>query len=182
MTVVERNVSTQIHPFTIMSYTDDTAELFDFVFATGITSDVDHRQKLEEFFESYKDRSGRHGKYLIAADIADPLWDSEFASPRELNRTNPSAASHLKMLERRVQARLFGDDTERELLKALGTLPDIDYLRRISTLAGVAPSTWQSGGSIADEAAQFLARAPRAQMASIIEALAIARPEAFGGA
>jgi len=182
LTVVDRDAPTQIHPFTIMSYADDTAEMFDFVFATGVTSDSDHRQKLEEFFESYKSRSGRQGKYLISADIADPLWDSEFASPQELSRANPSAASHLKMLERRVRDRLFGNDTERELLRELSALPDIDYLRRVSTLAGIEPSTWQAGGSIADAAAQFLARTTRAHIPSIIEALAIARPRAFGGA
>jgi hypothetical protein len=163
----------QIHPFTIMSYTDGAAELFDFVFATGNTGDRNHRGGIEEFFESYKDRNGRHGRYLIAADVAQPLWDAEYSSPAELSRANPAAPSHLKLLERRIQARLRGDCTEEDLLKALCSLPDVDYLRRISTQIGIEPSTWLTGGTLADAAAQFLSRVSQQQLPGLVESLAI---------
>ena len=170
----------QIHPYTIMEYSIGNAELFDFVFATGNTGDTQHRQRLMQFFDAYKDREGRHGRYLIAADVGDPLWDAAYAGPQELSRADPAAESHLKLLERRVQARLLGDNMEELVLQALGALPDLDFLRRISTQVGISPATWYTGGTLADAAAQFLARVDRKQqLPGVIEALAIEHPAAM---
>jgi hypothetical protein len=165
--------ATQIHPFTIMSYPSGTAELFDFVYATGVTTDPQYRQKLERFFNDYKDRNGRKGTYLIRADVAESLWDAEVASPQEL-------APHLELLERRVNDRQLGKDVTERLLQALASLPDVNYLRKISTMVDIEPSTWDAGGSLSDAAARFLARAP--DIAALIDALAMERPLAFGAA
>jgi hypothetical protein len=167
---------TQIHPFTIMEYVDGASELFDFVFATGITDDPAHRQHLEDFFESYKDRNDRHGRYLIAADVASPLWDAEYASPQELKRASPGAESHLALLERRVRERVLGQQVTREVLDVLCSLPDIDTLRRLSTQIGVPPATWVTGGSLADAAAQFLDKAGPNHLPGLVEKLAIDYP------
>jgi hypothetical protein len=170
----------QIHPYTIMEYSTGSAELFDFVFATGNTGDPQHRQRLTQFFDAYKDREGRHGRYLTAADVGDPLWDAVYTGPQELARADPAAESHLKLLERRVQARLRGDNMEELVLQALSDLPDLDFLRRISTQVGIAPATWYTGGTLADAAAQFLSRVDREQqMPEIVEALAIEHPAAM---
>jgi hypothetical protein len=175
--VVGQNEAAQIHPYTIMSYTDGAAELYDFVFATGYTGDHAYRNKLEDFFESYKQREGRQGRYLIAGDMAEPIWTADYARPEDLNRAEPAASSHLKLLERRVRLRLDGDDTETRLLQALCTAPDIDYLRRISAHVGIDPATWVTGGTIAAAAVQFLARIDREQhLPGILEALAIVLP------
>jgi hypothetical protein len=168
----------QIHPCTIMSYTNGAAELFDFVFATGYTGDRAYRNKLEEFFDSYKQREGRQGRYLIAGDIDEPLWTADYTRPEDLNRAEPAASSHLKLLERRVRARLDGDDTETRVLQALCTAPDLDYLRRISAHVGIDPATWVTGGTIASAAAQFFAKIDHEQnLPGLLEALAIVLPQ-----
>jgi len=173
----------QIHPYTIMEYSTGSAEHFDFVFATGNTGDPQHRQRLMQFFDSYKNREGRHGRYLTAADIGDPLWDAVYAGPQELSRADPAAESHLKLLERRVQARLLGDNIEELVLQALSELPDLDFLRRISTQIGIAPATWYTGGTLADASAQFLARTDRDEhLPAILQALAIEHPAALRAA
>jgi hypothetical protein len=167
---------TQIHPFTIMEYTDGATELFDFVFATGITDDANHRAKLERFFDSYKNRNGRNGRYLIGADTTSPLWDALYTSPQDLRRADPAAESHLALLERRVRERLFGADTTTEMLRVICSMPDLDTLRRFSTELGVAPAAWSSGGSLADAAARFLDKAGPARIPGILEKLAIDFP------
>jgi hypothetical protein len=181
--VVGQNEAVKIQPYTIMSYVDGAAELFDFVFATGRTGDVQYRNKLEDFFDSYKQREGRQGRYLIAADIGEPLWDADYTRPEELSRADPAAGSHLKLLERRVRSRLDGEDTETRVLQALCTAPDIDHIRRISTHVGIDPSTWVTGGTIAAAAAQFLASIDREQhLPGILEALALVLPQTLRSA
>lgn len=176
--VVGQNAAAQIHPYTIMSYTDGAAELFDFVFATGYTADPLYRRKLEDFFDSYKQREGRHGRYLIAGDIAEPLWTADYAQPEDLKRAEPAASSHLELLERRVRSRMDGKETETRLLRALCTAPDIDYLRRISAHVGIEPGTWVTGGTIAAAAAQFLKNIDsELHLPGILEALAIELPQ-----
>lgn len=170
----------QIHPYTIMEYFSDGIELFDFVFATAITTEPNYRGQLETFFDSYRQGAGRQGRYLLSADVANPLWEADYKTPEDLNRAEPAAGSQLKLLERRVRAHQLGDDVWDRTLRALAALPDQDYLRRISTQAGIPPSSWFSGGArMMDAAAQFLARADREQhLPAILEALAIEHPAA----
>lgn len=183
LTVVGDDAASQIHPYTIMSYTDGAAELFDFVYATGNTGDDGYRAKLEDFFDSYKNRRGRRGRYLIAGDMSEPMWTADYARPEDLKRAEPEASSHLELLERRVRSRLDGNDMEARLLQALCTVPDINYLRRISAHVGIEPSAWvKEGTTVAGAAAELLTRIDREQhLPGILEALAIEFPETLRG-
>jgi len=175
--VTNERAGTQIHPFTIMEYTDGASGLFDFVFATGNTAEPDYRRRLEGFFDSYKDLRGRQGRYLIAGDMATPLWDAEYKSPEDLNRAHPAAQSHLALLERRIRDRLLGANTTAEVLQVLCSMPDLDTLRKFSTEVGVAPSTWNAGGTLADSAANFIAKAGADRLPEILDKLAIQYPK-----
>ncbi len=62
-----------------------------------------------------------------------------------------------------------------ELLVQLSDLPDVQHLKRISSLAGIQPSTWSRGGRMADESAQFLAQVTDRSLPAVLEALAIYR-------
>ena len=53
---------TLIHPFTVMEYSRGAVELFDFVYAAADTGESRYRQRLERFFDSYKDRHERYGR------------------------------------------------------------------------------------------------------------------------
>src|ERR1017187_1497625 len=140
--------ATEIHPFSIMEYASKNVELFDFVFATAVTADPLFRREVEDFFEDYKKAEGRNGRYLIAADIAEPLWDSEFTSPEQLRSADPSAASYLRLLQRRIEDSMVGDDTTEYLLNVLtNTSPDL--LKRFSAEVGIPHSIWFRGGTLA---------------------------------
>jgi hypothetical protein len=177
--VTAERAGTQIHPFTIMEYTDGASELFDFVFATGNTASTHYRRDLELFFDSYKDSLGRQGRYLIAGDMATPLWDAEYKSPEDLNRAHPAAQSHLALLERRIRERLLGSDVTARVLRVLCDIPDLDTLRKFSTEVGVPPATWNTGGSLSDLAASFIDKAGPQRLPEILDKLATQYPAAL---
>jgi hypothetical protein len=162
-----------------MKHEENGLEMFDFVFATANSGDPDHRRHLQEFFESYKARPGRNGEYLTSADISNPLWEARYQSPQELCRSHPSAQSHLKFLERRIQEAQLGKETQLHVLRALCSLPDVEYIRRISRQIDMNPALWISTSSLSDNAVQFLARVDMAtQMPALIETLAVECPSA----
>jgi hypothetical protein len=167
----------EIHPFSIMKYYTGVAELFDFVYATTYTGTPHFRQHVETFFDSYKDQKERFGRYLIAADIANPLWDSVYSSPEDLRRADPVSGSQLRLLEERVQRHLRGDDTVEQILLTLSGMSDVEYLKRISSEAGIGYSHWFTGSSIAASAAQLLSTAiEQKKLAELVEAVAIEEP------
>ena len=155
--VGEQVSATQIHPFTVMEYRSGAKELYDFVYATADTKLSNYRGELEEFFERYKNEQGRYGRYLLAGDVALPLWDSDYNSPDDLRRADPSAGSQLNLLEARVHERMLGEDTIERLLEALGsTSTSIEDVRRISKDIGVEPSSWIRDGTLAEVCSRFM--------------------------
>jgi len=155
--VVKEVSATQIHPFTVMEYRFGAKELYDFVYATADTKSSSYRGELEEFFARYKGEQGRYGHYLLAGDVAMPLWDSDYNSPEDLRRADPSADSQLKLLEARVRQRMLGEDSIERLLEALGsTSTSNEDVRRISKDIGIEPTIWFRGGSLAEVCSQFM--------------------------
>jgi hypothetical protein len=140
----------QAHPFSVLEYWDNANQLLDFVYATAITNDRQYRKKITRFFEDYRKDQGRQGEYLLAGDIANPMWDSRFSSPQELRQAKKS---QLRLIEARTADAASGKDVTDSLLKALASLSSSRHndLRRISTDAGIDYRRWSSGGSIAEE-------------------------------
>jgi hypothetical protein len=172
--------ATQIHPFTVMEYRSGAKELYDFVYATADTRAKTYRQSLEKFFNRYKTEQERYGRYLLAGDVMMPLWDSEFVSPADLRRADPSADSQLNLLEQRVRERMIGDDTLDKMLEALGsTCTGVDDVRRISKDLGIEPSTWLRGGSLAEVCSQFMDEVQRqGKLEPLVEVFALQYPTA----
>ena len=155
--VGEEVSATQIHPFTVMEYRSGAKELFDFVYATADTKLSSYRGELEEFFEKYKNDQGRYGRYLLAGDVALPLWDSVHNSPEDLRRADPTAGSQLNLLEARVHEHMLGGDTIERLLEALGsTSTSKEDVERISKDIGIEPSSWFRGGTLAEVCSQLM--------------------------
>jgi hypothetical protein len=115
--VLDEKAPTQFHPFTVMEYYSGSRELFDYVYATADTGLADYRGQLTRFFDMYKDVQGRHGRYLLAGDMVNALWEAEYDSPADLRRADPSAQSQLALVEARVRERLLGEDTIEWLLE-----------------------------------------------------------------
>lgn len=170
---------TQIHPFTIMEYTAGSMELFDFVYVTIDTGNPAYRGALAEFFDTYKNDRGRFGRYLLAGDMVDALWDAEYDSPADLRRADPSAGSQLALLEARVRERMLGNDTIERLLEALGsTSHSNDDVKRLSKDIGINPSIWFRGGSLAEACSQFMDEVMRKnKLEELVETLAVNYPK-----
>lgn len=168
--VIRRGFATEIHPFSVMEYNKGSIKLFDFVFATVFTSEPHLRRLIAEFFDSYKVAEGREGgRYLIDADIAEPMWESEYGSPEALRVGKD-------LLERRIEDAMIGKNTTEYLLEVLCSM-NIDLLRRVSAVVGVPHSRWHRGGSLADESANFLTQVPTKDVPALIDAIRVLNPD-----
>lgn len=148
---------TLLHPFTIMEYYQGNAEYFDYVFASADTGDARYRQELEVFFDGYRRERGRLGTYLLAGDIANPLWDAQYDSPAALRRADAAAESELNLLEERIRRRMLGDDTIETLLQVLGRHVDsVNELKQLSDEIGFPSATWFRGGTVAEGSNQLI--------------------------
>ena len=144
------------HPCTVMSYARNGAILYDFVFATANTGVDSYRSRLEIFFASYRERHDRYGRYLISADIGEPLFDADYVSPSKLWRLDDTGRAHLELLEARVREDTFKDQTIDNILQVLTTYCDNDSLETIADHIGIPRGQWSPSRRIADSAATLL--------------------------
>ena len=143
-----------VHPFSVMEYWDGSTLLHDFVFATADTRDRGFRLDLERFFEEYRKANGRDGSYLLAADVAEPMWDAVFASPAEMRA---SRTPQLRLIERRAEEAMNGQSFIEALLRNLSSVGEHADLARLSTRAGIPPQRWKAAGiSLAEQAARLV--------------------------
>ena len=173
----------QFHPFSIMEYEKGDSRLFDFVYATADSRVPDWRTKVSEFFDDYRSREKRFGRYLTSADIADPLWDADYLSPADLRRSDAGNRSHLELLTARVQDRMRGDDLIETTLRALGRVcSSHNELGVLSDDLAVPRGSWQTGGSLADNAAAFVAvvKDRPGKLEELVDLLATRYPEING--
>lgn len=162
-----------INPFSVMEYREGAKELFDFVFATADTSE-EYRGRLEMFFTDYAQANSRCGRYLLAGDMVQPIWEADFNTPAELRRTDPAAGSQLALLEARVRQHMLGEDTIERVLEALAkSCHTSTDLQRVSSDCGIEPGLWLRGGSLAELASQLVEETLRKdKMTELIEVVA----------
>lgn len=178
--VFNENAPIQFHPCTVMEYYQGDAKLYDFVFAAADTGVRNYRREIEDFFEKYKNAQGRFGKYLISADIADPLWEAEFDSPEALRRTELGAKSQLELLQARVRGDSFKGLDIDLIVQLLAREYDNDGLRRISEMIGIPPAHWFTGGAASDSSVQLLhVCVHRGKVEELLDAVAGEHPQAF---
>lgn len=167
-----------IHPFTVMEYREGKKELFDYVYATADTSE-DFRGRLEMFFADYAKANDRHGRYLLAGDIVEPIWDAEYETPADLRSFDATAKSKLAVLDERIHEHMLGGDTIDRVLEALvkpgHTLAD---LQRISRDIGIEPTFWVTDKLKLVDSAQLLVEEAlhESKLEELIEVLAVHDP------
>jgi hypothetical protein len=178
--VIAHRQPTQIHPFTVMEYARGNSKLFDFVYATADTGDCNYRVELEEFFEFYKRDSGRYGRYLLSADVNNPLWDADYDDPAAL-RSNSGAIAQLNLLEARVRNETFGSHSLDQILELLSANYDHDSLKRLSDVVGLPRAHWfATGVPTATLASRLLDIArSRERIEVLIDAIALDYPNLF---
>jgi hypothetical protein len=175
-----RRVPTQFHPFTVMEYHKGDARLYDFVYATADTAVPRYRSKLVKFFEGYKKAKGRFGRYLLAADITDPLWEADYERPEDLTRAQPSARSHLELLQARVRSNSFKGKNLDAIVQMLAGTYDGAGLRRISRKIQIPTSHWHTERAVADSAADLLAVCvERGKVEELLDVVAAEYPHHF---
>jgi hypothetical protein len=178
--VVDRRVSTQFHPCTVMEYYQGNTKLYDFVFATVDTGVENYRKDVETFFEQYKKDRGRFGRYLMSADMTDPLWEAEYDNPAALLRTEPGAKSQFELLQMRVRGDTFKGRNLEVIVEFLAREYENDGLKRISQMIGIPPAHWFTRGPTADSAVQLVHLCvERGKVEELLDAVAIEFPQAF---
>lgn len=171
---------TSFHPFSVMEYTSGNSLLYDFVFATADTGEPKHRRYIERFFEQYKRDNNRYGRYLLAADVADPMWDADCQSPESLTRAEPGARSKLEILQARVNEETFSGKSLDTIAELLGARYQKVDLTRLSEQILIPSSTWDSSGSVSDAVSSLLATCRRReQVGDLIDAVVADYPESF---
>jgi hypothetical protein len=168
----------ETHPCTVMQYSKGETALFDFVYATADTSYPEYRQRIERFFANYKNQRERYGRYLLSADINDPLWEAEYDNPAALRRSEPGAEAHLALLEARVYENSFKGTTLEDILRVLVNYGDHVSLQRLSDNVGIPWRGWFRDGTINDSASQLLAACmERKKIDELLDALVRDNPQ-----
>lgn len=175
-----RDVATQFHPCTVMEYVSGNAILYDFVYATADSGDPKYRSEIEQFFDRYKNNKNRHGRYLLSADIDNPLWEAEFETPEALRRAEPGAKSQLELLQERIFERSFSGKKLDDVLQLLTQKYENDDLKRLSSDIAIPTAVWFKGGSVANSAVDFLAICVTyKKMDALIDKIALEAIESF---
>jgi hypothetical protein len=170
--LVARNQPVQFHPCTVMEYDAGNAILYDFVYATADTSVRDYRQKLERFFEGYKARNERYGRYLLPADQSQPLFDAEYVVS-----SNQDSQYQLRLIEERVHLRSFKGQAIDALLQVLASNCSNDDLQALSRDIQLNPNVWFTGAAAARSAVQLLdVCVQRNKVEELVDALALHNP------
>ena len=142
-------------PYTIMEYADDNALFYDYVFCTARS--IDSRQQISDWFETYRTAYGANGRYLLAADPVNPLFDADYSTSEQLRQAEPGGRSHLNILKERVKDNYFKGWQLDQLLKIVNrhyTAPD--EVRRIATYISTFPVTQLSDRNAATMLTQVM--------------------------
>ena len=150
--VTHRTAPVLVHPFSIMEYWDKNAQLIDFVYASGETSDRDFHRRFATFFEAYRKEYGREGVYLTSADVSQPMWRATFSSPGDMRGKD----AQVRLIEARAEGNVRNDKLIRQLMEQLGAVPSTDDLKRLSNDADIPWRRWFRGGSIPEEVAHLI--------------------------
>lgn len=89
------------HPFSIMEYDNNDTQLYDFVYVTADSKAAKVELQIEQFFDDYRKKDGRYGEYLLNPNMINPIFESRYTSPTELQK--PSEQAKLKLLYQRVR-------------------------------------------------------------------------------
>lgn len=109
----------EFHPCTIMEYQHGDNLLCDYIYVCADSSAPDYRLELERFFEYYRTKEGRNGRYLLACDPAQPMYDAQFSSPAEMKNAPQAAA--MKLIAGRIRKVTFNGQTIDNILAAINT-------------------------------------------------------------
>jgi len=138
----QRDVPVAYHPFSIMEYQKGDSLLFDFVYLT-VDSKLDNvRKEIEEFFKYYASKENRHGKYLLNPNMVQPIFETQYNSPLEMQQ--PSEKAKIELLYKRIRNVSFKRTTLDKLIEILPHYYDSSMaVRRLAKNVGVSQAIFQ---------------------------------------
>jgi hypothetical protein len=168
----------QYHPYSIMEYIFEDVLLWDFVYVTGESKKND-RSQLEDFFEYYRTKEGRKGKYLIAPDVSHPLFDAKYKSPDRLKESTYGEAQ-LQLIRRRIGKELFNGKTIEQFTRLfLKAYPVPENMRTVADFIAVPHTSFsaQTGKEMAIELVNYCL--DNDKMDELIDQVALENPGLF---
>lgn len=147
--------SIYISPCTIMQYQHEDMILYDYVFCTVDTGNLNYRGAIENFFEEYRTFNGRNGKYLLPSDANNPLFDSEFNSPIAL-RQKAGRGSQLDLVVERIRNSTFKGMTIDAILRVMQRhYLGANTIYALARFIGIIPAQIEESSSV-DMSAQLI--------------------------
>jgi hypothetical protein len=142
----------EFHPFTIMQYESKHSLLFDYVFLTIDTHVKNIRSEMELFFENYRVKNGRNGKYLIQFDMNNPLFETIYNTPDELLKQNQYGESQLRLISKRLKNIYFNGNTIDQLIEFISNHYSLqDDFGALCILANINPG-FIAGNTVVEKA------------------------------
>jgi hypothetical protein len=152
--VIKKDIPVAYHPFSIMEYQNDDALLFDFVYLTVDSKVENVRNEIEDFFSYYATKENRHGRYLLNPNMVQPLFESQYNSPLEMQHASEKAK--IELLYKRIRNIGFKKTTLNELIKILPRYYDSAMaIKRLAKNIGVSQAILQED-SAASMSAQLI--------------------------
>lgn len=175
----DRGSPTEFHPYTVMEYEQGDTKLWDFVYATVDTRTERHRDRVSNFFARYKDRHGRRGTYLLAADVSDPMWDAVYTDPAALRQTS-HGRTQLDLLKERVYRHSFRGQSVEEIMQTLAGSYSQASFQRLATYIDIPWGQIRADASPAELAAELvqecLARRDEGKVEELLDAIGRENP------
>lgn len=126
-------------PFSIMEYDSGSTRLYDFVYLS-VDSHVRNAETItKDFFESYSKKDGRYGSYILNPNMVNPLFETLYSSPTDLQK--PSEKAQLELLYQRIRNAHFGKIEIDKIIRQLpGFYSDSQKIRRLAQSIGINPA------------------------------------------
>lgn len=140
--IIKKDIPFSFHPFSIMEYQKGEALLYDFVFL-GVDNKLKNLQyEIEKFFTYYASKENRHGKYLLNPNMIQPLFETQYNSPTEMQSASEKAK--LELLYKRIRKEAFKKTTLNKLIETLPHYYDSSVaIKRLAKCVGVSQAIFQ---------------------------------------
>jgi len=140
--IIKREIPVAYHPFSVMEYQKGDALLYDFVYLTVDSKMHNLNNSIEQFFSYYASKENRHGKYLLNPNMIQPLFETQYTSPTEMQSASEKAK--LELLYKRIRKEEFKKTTLNKLIEALPHYYDSSMaVKRLAKNVGVSQAIFQ---------------------------------------
>jgi hypothetical protein len=142
VSIIKKDMPFAFQPFSIMEYQKDDALLYDFVYL-GVDNKLKNLNSvIQKFFNYYAKKEDRHGTYLLNPNMIQPLFETQYTTPSEMQ--SPSEKAKLQLIYKRIRKQEFKKTTLDKLIETLPHFYDSSIaIRRLAKTVGVSSAMFQ---------------------------------------